>query len=56
VYKSVRKILITRGDTMSNYNIGQIRYSKGVEYLLNKINKKYSSEECEYEVDTYDLN
>lgn len=40
---------------MSNYNIGQIRYSKGVEYLLNKINKKYSSEECEYEVDTYDL-
>ena len=37
---------------MSNYNIGQIRYSKGTEYLKSEINKIYTTTE-EHE---YDLN
>ena len=34
---------------MSNYNIGQLRYSKKTEYLDFKINKKYESTDHEYD-------
>ena len=34
---------------MSNYNIGQYRYSKATEYLTSIINKRYTEGECEYD-------
>ena len=37
---------------MSNYNIAQVRYSKGTEYLKSEINKKFTSNDLEYDVNS----